>query len=109
MNIYVGNLPQNIGEEDLRELFGEYGQVDSVKIIKDFQTGRPKGFGFVDMSQEDGQKAVEALNESDFNGNTLIVNEAFERRQNNYRDNNRGGYNRNNNYRDSRDNRGYRN
>ena len=106
MNIYVGNLPQNIGEEELKAIFDEHGQVNSVKIIKDFQTGRPKGFGFIDMSQEDGQKVIEALNETELNGNTIVVSEAFEKRNNyrdnNYRDNNRGGYNRNNN------NRGYR-
>ena len=106
MNIYVANLPQNVSEEDLKELFGQHGQVFSAKVIKDFETGRSKGFGFIEMSQASGQKAIESLNETDLNGNTIAVSEAYERR-NNYRDNNRGGFNRNNNY--NRDNRGYRN
>ena len=100
MNIYVANLPSDVTEEDLKGLFGEYGQVNSAKIIKDFETGRSKGFGFIDMSQTCGQKAMESLNGSDFNGNQIVVSEAFERRNN--RDNFRGGFNRN-------DNRGYRN
>jgi RNA recognition motif-containing protein len=92
MNIYVGNL-NSATEEDLKEIFGEYGQVSSVKIVKDFETGRSRGFGFVEMSQTDGKKAIEELNDSKLNGYTLIVNEARERQP---RDSSRGG--RNNSY-----------
>jgi RNA recognition motif-containing protein len=94
MNIYVGNLPSATTEEDLKELFGKYGQINSVKIVKDFETGRPKGFAFVDMSQTDGKNAMESLNETEFNGNTITVSEAFERRNNN-RSNYGGGGGRN--------------
>lgn len=61
MNIYVGNIPYKASEDDLGNLFAEFGDVMSVKIIKDKFTGRSKGFGFVEMEDESGQKAVEAL------------------------------------------------
>lgn len=83
MNIYVGNLNSKTTEEDLKETFGKYGQVDSVKIIKDFETGQPRGFGFVDMSEKDGNQAIKELNETELNGNSIIVNEARERRPRN--------------------------
>jgi RNA recognition motif-containing protein len=91
MNIYVGNLTSNTTEEDLKELFGNHGQVNSVKLIKDFDTNISKGFAFVDMSQNDGKNAIDALNDTDCNGNTIIVNEAYERKPNN-------GFRSNNNY-----------
>lgn len=61
MNIYVGNIPYKASEDDLGNLFAEFGDVMSVKIIKDKFTGRSKGFGFVEMEDESGQKAVDAL------------------------------------------------
>jgi len=61
MNIYVGNIPYKASEDDLGNLFAEFGDVMSVKIIKDKFTGRSKGFGFVEMDDESGQKAVDAL------------------------------------------------
>jgi RNA recognition motif-containing protein len=61
MNIYVGNIPYKASEDDLGNLFAEFGDVMSVKIIKDKFTGRSKGFGFVEMEDDSGQKAVEAL------------------------------------------------
>ncbi|MCL2039868.1 MAG: RNA-binding protein [Bacteroidetes bacterium] len=91
MNIYVGNLASTTTEEDLKEVFGKHGQINSVKIIKDFDTGQPKGFAFVEMSQKDGINAVEQLNDTELNGNNIIVNEAYERRNNNRNNNYRGG------------------
>ncbi|WP_022852073.1 RNA recognition motif domain-containing protein [Limisalsivibrio acetivorans] len=75
-NIFVGNLPFNSTEDELRDLFGGYGEVISVKIINDRETGRSRGFGFVEMEDADAEKAMEALNERDFGGRTLRVNEA---------------------------------
>ncbi len=77
MNIYVGNLPFSTGGSDLEELFGEYGQVDSASVISDRETGRSRGFGFVEMSNDDeGRKAIEELDGADFDGRNLRVNEA---------------------------------
>ncbi len=77
MNIYVGNLPFGISEEDLKEAFEQYGQVDSARIIMDKFTNRSRGFGFVEMSDNgEAQAAIEALHESDMGGRSLVVNEA---------------------------------
>lgn len=77
MNIYVGNLSYSTEEDDLRTLFGEFGEVKSVNIIMDRETGRSKGFAFVEMDNEDeGTKAIDALNEKDFNDRKLNVNVA---------------------------------
>ena len=76
-NIFVGNLDFNTSEDELRTLFGTYGQVDRVSIMTDRDTGRSRGFGFVEMSSsEDGEKAIAALNGSQLGGRTLNVNEA---------------------------------
>ncbi len=76
-NIFVGNLNLNTGEDDLRQLFEQYGQVDRVSIMTDRDTGRSRGFGFVEMTNaEDGEKAIAALNGTDLGGRTLNVNEA---------------------------------
>jgi len=76
-NIFVGNLDFNTSEEELRQLFEPYGQVDRVSILTDRETGRSRGFGFVEMSSsEDGEKAIAALNGSQVGGRTLNVNEA---------------------------------
>ena len=76
-NIFVGNLDFNTSEEELRQLFDVDGQVDRVSIMTDRDTGRSRGFGFVEMtSAEDGEKAIAALNGSQVNGRTLNVNEA---------------------------------
>jgi RNA recognition motif-containing protein len=76
-NIFVGNLNFNTGEDDLRQLFEQYGQVDRVSIMTDRDTGRSRGFGFVEMTNaEDGEKAIAALNGSQLGGRTLNVNEA---------------------------------
>ncbi len=76
-NIFVGNLSFNTGEDELRQLFEGYGQVDRVSIMTDRDTGRSRGFGFVEMnSSEDGEKAIAALNGSQIGGRTINVNEA---------------------------------
>lgn len=74
--IYVGNLPYRSGEDEVRELFAQYGEVNSVKLITDRETGRPRGFGFVEMEDEGALKAIEALDGKEFEGRTLRVNEA---------------------------------
>jgi RNA recognition motif-containing protein len=82
MNIYVGNLPFSTSENDLAELFGEHGQVISAKIIMDRMTGRSRGFGFVEMENDDeGKTAIEALDQKEFQGRTLKVNEARPREE----------------------------
>jgi len=76
-NIFVGNLSFNTNEDELRQAFEAYGQVDRVSIMTDRDTGRSRGFGFVEMaSNEDGEKAITALNGSQIGGRTINVNEA---------------------------------
>ena len=76
MNIYVGNMNFNLGNEDLFNLFSQFGEVTSAKIINDKDSGRSKGFGFVEMeNSEDALKAIASLNESEVMGRKLIVNE----------------------------------
>jgi cold-inducible RNA-binding protein len=75
--MYVGNIPYNASEEELRELFSEYGEIESLKIMKDQFTDRSKGFGFIEMAnEEDAKKAIAALNGKDFKGKSLTVAEA---------------------------------
>lgn len=77
MNIYVGNLSRFVTEDSLRGLFAAFGQVSSVRIIKDKFTGEPKGFGFVDMADnEEAEKAIAQLNGTELEGQRLRVNEA---------------------------------
>jgi len=77
MNIYVGNLSYDMSEEDLRSSFEEHGAVDSAKIIMDRESGRSKGFGFVEMPDDsEAQAAIKELNEAMMNGRPLRVNEA---------------------------------
>jgi cold-inducible RNA-binding protein len=73
--LYVGNLPFETTESDLKDLFSKAGSVETVRLITDRDTGRSKGFGFVEM-QEGGDKAIAEMNGRDFNGRTLTVNEA---------------------------------
>lgn len=76
-NIFVGNLSFNTNEDELRQLFEPFGQVDRVSIMTDRDTGRSRGFGFVEMaSNDDGEKAITALNGSSVGGRTINVNEA---------------------------------
>jgi RNA recognition motif-containing protein len=79
--LYVGNLPFNATEADVKALFERHGQVDSVKLINDRETGKPRGFGFVDMAPNEALAAIEALNGFQMNGRALRVNEAQERPQ----------------------------
>ena len=77
MNIYVGNLSYDATEDDLRRAFEDFGSVDSVKIIKNKYTGRSKGFGFVEMTNDDEAKAaISDMNDKEFMGRNLKVNEA---------------------------------
>ena len=73
--IYVGNLPFSATEERINQMFSEFGAVESVNLITDRETGRPRGFGFVEMSNG-AEKAIESLNEKDMDGRALKVNEA---------------------------------
>lgn len=73
--IYVGNLPFSASDAEIRNLFGEYGTVDSVSLITDRETGQPRGFGFVEMSSG-ADEAIRALNAKDMGGRSLKVNEA---------------------------------
>lgn len=77
MNIYVGNLPYSVTEDELREAFGEFGEVTSVNIIMDKFSGQSKGFGFVEMANNsEADEAIKALNESPMKGRNLRVNQA---------------------------------
>lgn len=75
-SIYVGNLPFTASEDEIRDLFAQYGSVKSVKLISDRETGRPRGFGFVEMERDGADKAIEQLNGKDLGGRTLRINEA---------------------------------
>jgi RNA recognition motif-containing protein len=77
--IYVGNLPFSATEESVRALFSKHGTVEKVSLITDRETGRPRGFGFVEMSSADASRAIQALNGTDLGGRPLRVNEAQER------------------------------
>jgi RNA recognition motif-containing protein len=77
--LYVGNLPFSATEAEIRSLFEQHGKVDSVKIINDRETGKPRGFAFVDMSMSEAQAAIQKLNGFQMNGRPLRVNEARER------------------------------
>ena len=74
--IYVGNLPFSATEDSVRTLFAQYGTVESGALINDRETGRPRGFGFVEMSKADAAKAIQSLNGQDMGGRPLKVNEA---------------------------------
>jgi len=103
MNIFVGSLPFSLGEADLKESFEAYGPVDSVKIITDKITGRSKGFGFVEMpDDESAERAINELNGATVAGRTIVVNKSEPRPQSterrSFNSNSRpGGFNRDNN------------
>jgi len=81
MNIYVGDLSYDLTEDDLKAVFSEFGEVDSVNIIKDKFSGRSKGFGFVEMpNNSEADKAIEALNGTELKGRNLKVNQAKPRK-----------------------------
>ena len=92
MKLYVGNLSFNTSSQDLETMFGEIGTVESTNIIEDRETGRSRGFAFVEMSsQEEGQNAISELNGKEIDGRELKVNEA-KPRENRSGGSNRGGY-----------------
>lgn len=79
MTLYVGNLPFSADQESVQDLFAAYGDVISVKLMSDRETGRPRGFGFVEMEDEGARAAMSALNGNQFQGRPLRVNEAEQR------------------------------
>ncbi|QDF73798.1 MULTISPECIES: RNA recognition motif domain-containing protein [Shewanella] len=76
MTLYVGNLPYRVHEGEVKELFGKFGPVNSVRLVRDRKTGRRKGFGFIEMSEAGAKKAMNKLNEFEFQERTLKVREA---------------------------------
>jgi RNA recognition motif-containing protein len=76
LNIFVGNLSFNIRDEDLRTAFAKFGQVDSAQVVTDRSSGRSRGFGFVEMPDDEGKAAIAALNGTELEGRPLTVNEA---------------------------------
>ncbi|MDR1983617.1 MAG: RNA-binding protein [Prevotellaceae bacterium] len=97
MNIYISNLSYGVSDADLKKLFAEYGEVSSAKVIIDKYSGKSRGFGFVEMPNDDEAKnAINELNEAQFDGKTIVVNVAqprTERSNNNNRNFGGGGYN----------------
>src|SRR5437868_11589247 len=92
MNIYVGNLSWSMTDDDLMNLFTQYGSVSSAKILKDKMNGRSKGFGFVEMEDEEAAKtAIANLNETEVQGRKLIVNESQPRQEGDYKKRSGGG------------------
>jgi RNA recognition motif-containing protein len=89
MKLYVGNLPNSITEDELRASFKVFGEVQSLKMITDRDTGKPKGFGFIEMSDNAARNAIKGLNDTEMLGRNIIVNEAQEKRFDN---NNRRSY-----------------
>jgi len=97
MNIYVSNLSNNTTSKSLKELFSEYGEVTSANVIMDKYTETSRGFGFVEMQDAQGKEAIEALNETEFEGKTIVVNVARPRTERNDRGRDSrgsGGFNR---------------
>jgi RNA recognition motif-containing protein len=91
MNIYISNLSYGVSDADLRELFAEYGEISSAKVIMDRETGRSRGFGFVEMpNDEQAQKAINELNQAQYDGKVISVNVA-KPRTDRPRSNNGGG------------------
>jgi RNA recognition motif-containing protein len=81
MDIYVGNLTYEVRDDELNEVFAQFGEIESARVIMDRDTGRSRGFGFVKMpNREEGQRAIDELNDSDFQGRPLRVREAEERK-----------------------------
>ena len=96
MNLYISNLSYNISDEDLRQLFADYGEITSAKVIMDRETGRSRGFGFVELSDDElAKKAIEELNQASYDGKVINISEARPREDRGDRggrfNNNRGG------------------
>ena len=98
MNLYISNLSYNISDEDLRQLFADYGEITSAKVIMDRETGRSRGFGFVELSDDElAKKAIEELNQASYDGKVINITEARPRedrgdRGGRFNDNRGGGY-----------------
>lgn len=82
MKLYAGNLPNDMSEDELTSAFKVYGEIQSLKIITDRESGRSRGFGFIEMSDNDAQNAIKGLNETDMQGRQITVNQAQDRPQN---------------------------
>ena len=96
MNLYISNLSYNISDDDLRQLFADYGEITSAKVIMDRETGRSRGFGFVELSDDElAKKAIEELNQASYDGKVINITEARPREDRGDRggrfNNNRGG------------------
>lgn len=94
MNIYISNLSFNVTDQDLKELFADYGNVSSAKVISDRETGKSRGFGFVEMPENDeARKAIAELDKAEYDGKTINVSEAKPRtdKPRNFGGGNRGG------------------
>lgn len=84
MNIYVGQLPYNVSEEELKEMFSEYGEIASLNLIKDRFSGQSKGFGFIDMpNNSEADQAIKGLNKTMLKGREIKVNQVDERKKKN--------------------------
>ena len=81
MKLFVGNLPWSVTDQDLEDMFTPFGSVDSAKVITDRETGRSRGFGFVEMPDDSTRSAIEDLNESEIQGRKLTVNQARDRKR----------------------------
>jgi len=81
MRIYVGNLPWSVDDDELRNMCSEFGDVADSKVISDRETGRSRGFGFVEMADDGARAAIDALNGAEVDGRELVVNEAQERKE----------------------------
>ena len=82
MKIFITGLPLEVGEDELTAVFGDFGQVKSLRIIKDRETGQSRGFGFVEVAAKDAAKVIQKLNDFEYEGRTLKVREAKERQDN---------------------------
>ena len=99
MNIFVAKLNYSTTQDTVEDLFAQFGQVDSVKIIFDRDTGRSKGYGFVEMASDDeGKEAIESLNDTEVDGRSIVVKEAEVRERGNDRRGGGGGFNRDRRY-----------
>lgn len=98
MNLYISNLSYNISDADLRQLFADYGEITSAKVIMDRETGRSRGFGFVELSDDElAKKAIEELNQASYDGKVINITEARPRedrgdRGGRFKNNRGGGY-----------------
>ncbi|MDP6850377.1 MAG: RNA-binding protein [Planctomycetota bacterium] len=81
MRLFAGNLPWSVDDDELRNIFSAYGDVTDSKVIMDRETGRSRGFGFVEMADEGARAAIDGLNDTEVDGRNIVVNEAQERKE----------------------------